>query len=106
MVLPRAQHMVNTSVAMILGQEGGPNSTSLSEALSIRRWSSKPLEDQVVCPRPSGNSQRPDLGVGGESSRAACSRSLAETPRACRRLVAQAPFSLITFISFLLGCFL
>jgi hypothetical protein len=39
MVLPRAQHMVTTSVAMILGQEGGPNSTSLSEALSIRRWS-------------------------------------------------------------------
>jgi hypothetical protein len=60
--------MVTVSVAMVLGQKGVLNLTSLSEALSIHRYSSTPLVDQVVCPRPSGSSQRTDLGVGGELS--------------------------------------
>jgi hypothetical protein len=60
--------MVAAYAAMISGQEGGPKSTSSSEALSIRRWGSTPPQGQVVCPRPSGGSQRLDLILGREFS--------------------------------------
>jgi hypothetical protein len=60
--------MVTAHVAMISGQEDGPKSTSISEALSIRRWGSTPPQGQMVRPRPYGSSQRLDLVVGREFS--------------------------------------
>jgi hypothetical protein len=78
--------MVAAHATMISGQEGGPKSTFISEALSISRWGSTPPQGQVVCPQPYGGSQRLDLVVG--------------------RLVAVKPLSLNAFLFFLLRCFL
>jgi hypothetical protein len=39
---------------VILGQHGGPISTSRSEALRFSRWCSTLPKGQVVCPRPPG----------------------------------------------------
>jgi hypothetical protein len=66
--LPRAQHMATKLVAMILGQHGGPSSTSRSEALRFFCWSSTLPEDQVVRPRSFGGCQRRNPHVGVEYS--------------------------------------
>jgi hypothetical protein len=50
-VLPRAQHTVTEFVTAIFGQDGGPSSSSMVEALLINCWSSTLLEGQVVRPR-------------------------------------------------------
>jgi hypothetical protein len=50
--LPRAQHAVTSFLTAILGQNGGPaSSTSMAEALKTNCWSSTPMEGQVVRPR-------------------------------------------------------
>nr|XP_051196835.1 uncharacterized protein LOC127310183 [Lolium perenne] len=64
----RAQHMATELVAVILGQHGGPSSTSRSEALRFICWSSTPPEDQVVRPRHSGGCQWRNLLAGMEYS--------------------------------------
>jgi hypothetical protein len=64
-----AQHTVTVFVTVILGQDGGPSSSSMAEALLISCWSSTLLDSQVVRPRPSSGSQGLDLVVGnGRSS--------------------------------------
>jgi hypothetical protein len=60
--------MVTKLVTMIFGQDGGPSSTSMAEALLIDCWSSTLLEDQVVRPRPFSGSQGLDLVAGVECS--------------------------------------
>jgi hypothetical protein len=59
---------VTVFVTVILGQDGGPSSTSMMEALLISYWSSTLLDSQVVCPRPSRGSQGLDLVAGQDRS--------------------------------------
>jgi hypothetical protein len=63
-----AQHTVTMFVTVILGQDGGPSSSSMAEALLISCWSSTLLDSQVVSPRPSSGSQGLDLVVGQDRS--------------------------------------
>jgi hypothetical protein len=60
--------MATELVAMILGQHGGPSSTSRSEALRFSCWGSTVPEGQVVRPRPPGGCRRRNLLVGLEYS--------------------------------------
>jgi hypothetical protein len=59
---------VTKIVTVILGQHGGPTTTSMAEALSDGCWSSTLLGRQVVRPRLSGGSQGLVLDVGIECS--------------------------------------
>jgi hypothetical protein len=59
---------VTKIVTVILGQHGGPTTTSMAEALSDGCWSSTLLGRQVVRPRLSGGSQGLVLDVGIERS--------------------------------------
>jgi hypothetical protein len=63
-LLRRAQHAATMIVAVILGQQGDPSSTSVLEALRSFCWCSTPLGLQVVCPRPPGGCQQRDLLAG------------------------------------------
>jgi hypothetical protein len=64
--LLRAQHAAIRFVAVILGQQGDPSSTSALEALRSICWCSTPLGTQVVRPRAPGGCQKLDplAGVG------------------------------------------
>jgi hypothetical protein len=66
---------VTRFVTVILGQQGGPSSsTSMTEALMVSCWSSTPLGSQVVRLRLSGGSQGIDLRLVG--ARCVCTTSL------------------------------
>ncbi|KAK1643349.1 hypothetical protein QYE76_061154 [Lolium multiflorum] len=67
-VFIHAKHAVTKIVTVILGQQGGPSTTSMEEALSVSCWSSTLRGSQVVRPRLSGGSQGLDLVAGNECS--------------------------------------
>jgi hypothetical protein len=67
--LHRAEHTTPSVGAVNLGQNGGPSSTSVAEALLwIRCWSSSLLRHQVVRPRWLGGDQWLRFFVGRERS--------------------------------------
>jgi hypothetical protein len=96
---------MNKFVIAIFGQDGGPSSSSMAEALTIDCWSSTSVEGQVVRPRPSNGSQGLDLLAGVERSSSPRSK-LGGTPRVRRRSVAEALLSSIAFSHYPSGCFL
>jgi hypothetical protein len=64
----RANYVVGNPAAAILGQKGGPSSTSMSEALfEVLRRCSTPSHLQVVRPRRRLGGWRQHLAVGTES---------------------------------------
>jgi hypothetical protein len=102
LALHRAIHAASSSDAVILGRQGGPSTTSKTEALlcSVRR-SSPFLHQQVVRPRRSGRRIR---SFAGSMLSTTWHRISMTTSRGRRRMVAEASRDPIAFLLSVSGC--